>query len=51
MILMVVTTLGFVISLGIVGIFLHYFTNKALNQEDAKTIDPIPNDEVTESGD
>ena len=51
MILMVITTLGFVISLGIVGILLHYFTNKALNQEDAKSIDPIPNDEVTESGD
>ncbi|MEH7121652.1 hypothetical protein V7122_12295 [Bacillus sp. JJ1532] len=50
MILMIVTTLGFVISLGIVGIILHYFTNKALNLEDAKTIDPIPNDEATESG-
>ena len=50
MILMIVTTLGFVISLGIVGLLLHYFTNKALNHDDAKTIDPLPNDEATESG-
>ena len=49
MILMVVTTLGFVISLGIVGILLHYFTNMAMNKEDAKSIDPVPKNEVNEN--
>lgn len=50
MILMAVTTVGFVISLGIVGILLHYFTNEALNHEDATSIDPVPKNDVTKHG-
>ncbi|MBY0123001.1 hypothetical protein [Bacillus sp. S/N-304-OC-R1] len=51
MILMAVTTIGFVISLGIVGVLLHFFTNEALNLEDSTSIDSVPKNEVTGESD
>ncbi|WP_170289687.1 hypothetical protein [Cytobacillus depressus] len=45
MVLLLITTIGMIISLGIVGSLLFFFTNEALNKEDSHTIDPIPNTE------
>ncbi|WP_156416273.1 hypothetical protein [Cytobacillus dafuensis] len=49
--LMLITTIGFVISLGIVGILLFYFINNATNKEHSSSIDPIPQNEDSEKKD
>ncbi|WP_174733658.1 hypothetical protein [Mesobacillus harenae] len=42
-----VTTLGFVICLGLVGGVFVYFVKSALNSEDSSRIDPLPAHETT----
>lgn len=51
MLLMTVILFGLVISLGIIGCMMYYFTDLALNKDDITTIDPIPSEDHTDPRD
>lgn len=46
-----VTTIGFVIVIGIAGWIFSHFIQAALNKKDSYTIDPLPEEEDTATKD